>query len=219
MKLVLPGISVFLLGGAAAMGIRIFQSRARPQFEMVWPQSKDNFELTQFSLEEAPNQSIKGQITDMAGEIWKQDRVATEPAKLNQPGMVQQGEILIASDEGKLTVEFNPAVTMTLYPQTTTEIVQTLPVNLVFNQTKGVGQYLAAGTNPVTIRSLNLIVNLDEGLLVVDTDGETGTIKLGLKTGTAKVGYNSPEFDSRVWELSPGDVFEYDSSTRRGYFK
>jgi len=98
------------------------------------------------------------------------------------------------------------------------EIIQTLPLNLVFHQTKGVSQYLVSGTSPMTIRSFNLIVNVDEGLLNIDTDKETGMVTLSLKTGAAKVGYNSPEFDSKVWELEPGDVFEYDSNERRGYF-
>ena len=141
-----------------------------------------------------------------------------EIAKLTEAITIQQGETLIASDEGKLTVSFNPAATITLFPETQVEIIQTLPLNLVFNQTKGIGQYQVSGASPVTIRGFNLIVNIDEGLLNIDTDEETGVITLSLKTGAAKVGYNSPEFDSKVWSLEPGDIFEYDSNERRGYF-
>lgn len=200
------GIIFFLLGATVALGI--FFAKREP-----------NFEPTKFSLDQAPSDSIKGQIINMTGEIWWQSRTATEPAQLKDTISVQQGEIWIASESGNLTIEFAPAATITLFPKTKIEIVQTLPLNLVFNQIQGITQYQAFGSSPVTIRSLNLIVNLEDGLLVVDTDEATGAIILGLKTGRAKVGYNSPEFDSKVWELEPGDVFEYDGNLRRGYFK
>ena len=207
-----------MLGAAAAIGINFAKNHSRPEGIITIGKKASNFESTKFSLEQAPSDSIRGQITGMSGEIWWQSRTATEPAKLTEAITIQQGETLIASDEGKLTVSFNQAATITLFPETRVEIIQTLPLNLVFNQTQGVGQYLVSGPTPVTVRSLNLIVNLDDGLLVVDTDEETGAIILGLKTGRAKVGYNSPEFDSKVWQLEPGDVFEYDNNERRGYF-
>lgn len=202
-----------------AIGINIYQSRPRSLTEIVLPKIKNDFELTKFSLENAPNESIKGEITQLTGNIWWQSRTASEPAQLKNIIPVQQGEIWIASESGNLTVEFAPAATISLFPETQIEIVQTLPINLVFNQNKGVGQYQSSGTNPVTVRSLNLIINLEDGLLVVDTDEETGQIILGLKIGKAKVAYNSPEFASKVWQLEPGDIFSYDSNERRGYFK
>ena len=219
MKKILLGIIFFLLGATAALGIYFAKNHSVPEPIITIGKKASSFEPTKFSLENAPSESIKGQITNMSGEIWWQSRTATEPAKLTEAITIQQGETLIASDEGKLTVSFSPAATITLFPETQVEIIQTLPLNLVFNQTKGIGQYQVSGTSPVTIRSFNLIVNIDKGLLNIDTDEETGVVILSLKTGAAKVGYNSPEFESRVWQLEPGDIFEYDSNERRGYFK
>lgn len=207
MNKIFLGIIFFLIGAGFALGMLFANGKKEPKFEP-----------TKFSLDQAPSDSIKGQITNLTGEIWWQSRTATEPAELKEAIEIQQGETLIASESGNLTIEFSPAATVSLFPETQIEIVQTMPLNLVFNQTKGVGQYQVFGSSPVTVRSLNLIVNLEDGLLVVDTDEETGQIILGLKTGKAKVAYNSPEFDSKVWELEPGDVFEYDSNERRGYF-
>lgn len=207
-----------MLGATVAIGIFFAKNHSVPEPIITIGKKDRSFEPTHFSLEQAPSDSIKGQITSMTGEIWWQSRTATEPAELKKAIEIQQGEILIASESGNLTVEFSPAATVSLFPETQIEIVQTLPLNLVFNQSKGVGQYKSAGVNQLTIRSLNLIVNLADGLLVVDTDEETGQIILGLKTGKAKVAYNSPEFDSKVWELEPGDVFSYDANERQGYF-
>ena len=218
MKKIFLGIIFFLLGATAALGVNFAKNHSVPEPIITIGKKASSFEPTKFSLEQAPSDSIKGQITSMGGDIWWQSRTATEPAQLTETIPIQQGETLIASDEGKLTVSFNPAATITLFPETQVEIIQTLPLNLVFNQTKGIGQYQVSGASPVTIRGFNLIVNIDEGLLNIDTDEETGVITLSLKTGAAKVGYNSPEFDSKVWSLEPGDVFKYDSNERRGYF-
>lgn len=218
MKKIFLGIIFFFFGGTAALGIFFAKNHSLPEPIITIAGNEKKFEPTKFSLEQAPSDSIKGRITAMTGGIWRQERTATEPARLTEPTTIQQGEVLIASDEAKLTATFNPALTLTLFPDTQVEIIQTLPLNLVFNQSKGVGQYQTTGSSSVTIRSLNLIVNLDNGLLNVDTDEETGAIILSLKTGKAKVAYNNPDFLSRVWELEPGDVFSYDSNERKGYF-
>lgn len=218
MKQVIVGILCVILGAAGAIGIFFAKNHSVPEPIITIGKKEPRFEPTKFSLDQAPSESIKGQINNMTGDIWWQSRTATEPAQLIEPVTIQQGEILIASEAGHITVRFDPAAVISLFPDTQVEIVQTLPLNLVFNQTKGVGQYQVSGTNPVTVRSFNLIVNIDNGLINIDTDEATGVITLSLKTGMATVGYNSPEFDSKVWELEPGDVFSYDSSERRGYF-
>lgn len=218
MKQVIVGILCVILGAAGAIGIFFAKNHSVPEPIITIGKKEPRFEPTKFSLDQAPSDSIKGQITNMTGEIWWQSRTATEPAQLLDKIPIQQGEILMASESGNLTIEFAPAVTVTLFPDTKMEVIQTLPLNLVFNQTKGVGQYQKTGDSPVSIRSLNLIVNLENGLINIDVDEETEEIILGLKTGSAKVGYNSPEFDSKVWKLEPGDVFSYDSSERKGYF-
>ena len=218
MKKIFLGIIFFLLGAAAALGIYFAKNHSVPEPIITIGKKTGSFEPTKFSLENAPSDSIKGQIINMAGDIWRQSRTATEPAKLSEPAIIQQGEVLIASDSGKITVNFGPAATLTLFPETQVEIVQTLALNLVFNQTQGSAQYQATGSSPITVRSLNLIVNLDNGLLNVDTGKETGEIILSLKTGQAAVAYNSPDFISKIWQLEPGDVFSYDSNERKGYF-
>ncbi len=218
-KQVLLGILFFVFGAAIALGLFFRKNHSVPQSVITIGKKEPNFEPTKFSLDEAPSDSIRGNITNLSGDIWYQSRTATEPAQLTEGIPVQQGETWIASDAGKLTVNFNPALTLSLFPKTHVEIIQALPVNLVFKHDQGVGQYQVSGANPVTVRSLNLIANVNEGLFVIDTDPETGTIILSLKTGSAKIGYNSASFDSKVWSLEPGDVFTYNSNTRKGYFK
>jgi hypothetical protein len=181
-------------------------------------QNKTN-ETSKFSLDQAPSDSIRGIISEMSGSVWWESRMATTPAKLSGSTLIQQGEKIIASDAGKLTVSFASSSAIMLSPDTEVDVVQTLPTNLVFHQIKGSAQYQVSGASPVSVRSLNMIVNVKKGLITIDTNVETGDIALTLKSGAATVAYNSPEFVSKVWELEPGDIFEYNSDERKGYFK
>lgn len=218
MKNIFLGILLFFLGTIASLGLFFWKNNSAIQ-PIIITDKKNNYPKTNFSLKQAPSDSLRGQISTMSGEIWWQSRVATAPAKLNNPIVIQQGENLIASNSGKLTVEFASVSAVTIFPKSEVEIVQTLPINIVFNQPKGTVQYQVSGVSPVSIRSLNLLVTVNSGLINIDTDEKIGEIVLSLRTGTAKVAYNSPLFVSKVWNLEPGDVFNYDSNNRRGYFK
>lgn len=217
-KNILIGSLLFILGAVVAVIFTVWRLPAVAP-SVITQKQQVSVPKTTFSLEEAPSDSIRGTITSMSGGVWWMSRVATAPALLKKPVIVQQGDTLIASDEGKLTVQFASASAVMLSPQSEVDIVQTLPINLVFHQPKGSVQYTVSGTHPVSVRSLNMIVHIGSGLMTIDTDPETGDIVLSQKEGSATIAYNSPAFVSKVWELAPGDVFEYSSVERRGYFR
>src|SRR3989338_9045587 len=124
MKQIFLGIIVFLLGASAALLIFFARNHSVPEPIITIGKKASNFETTKFSLEQAPSDSIRGQITGMSGEIWWQSRTATEPARLparqaqlTEEITIQQGETLIASESGNITVNFAPAATLTLFPE------------------------------------------------------------------------------------------------------
>lgn len=217
MKNVLTGLLVFLLGSIVSLGLFFWKNPLQTQ-PIISTDKKDDPQKTSFSIEQAPSDTLRGKISTMSGEVWWESRTATVPARLINLSVIQQGESLIASDDGKLTVEFTPYSTVTISPKSQLDLIQTLPVNFVFNQPKGSVQYQASGTSPVSIRSLNLLVTVNTGLIDINTDEKTGEITLSLKSGTATIAYNSPLYVSKVWNLKPGDIFVYDSNKRKGYF-
>lgn len=180
---------------------------------------KSNYELTKFSLEQAPADSIRGEIISLNGEVEWQSRTATEPGQLPGGIKIQQGEKLVTKADGNMAIKLASAGTVTIFPDSELEVIQTLPINLVFNQLKGKAQYLVNGSSPVSVRSFNLIVNVKQGLIDIKTDSEAGKVTLSLKNGQATVAYNSPEFESKRWELAPGDSFVFYNEERKGYFR
>lgn len=201
------------------MGFFFKKNHSTVETIVIEADKKNDYAATEFSLEEAPKDSLRGEIINLSGEVGWQSRIATEPAELLEKRLIQQGEKLVTKENGNIAVKFASAGTMTMFPETELEIIQTLPINLVFNQLKGKAQYLVGGSSPTGIRCFNLIVNVNNGLINIEIDEATGEITLSLKTGKAMVAYNSPEFDSKVWDLEPGDKFVFYNDERKGYFK
>ncbi|NMC36291.1 hypothetical protein GYA49_04575 [Candidatus Beckwithbacteria bacterium] len=185
----------------------------------VFEGNKEQYQITDFSLEDAPAESLRGTIASRNGEILWQSRIATQSSVLVGDKILQQGEILETGKDGIIEVKFVDAALVHMFENTKVEIVQTLPVNLVFNQSRGTVTYKNLGEAPVSIRSINLLVNLTKGLIDIDVDDQTGEVSLSLVEGKARVAYNSTDFESKVWDLEAGDSFLYDSNEREGFFE
>jgi hypothetical protein len=141
--------------------------------------------------------------------------VATQPSQLRAPTLLQQGEKIIASDSGNLTVQFAPAGSILLFPKTTVEITQTLPVNLVFSQQNGVAEYRADGSSPISIRSYRLLTKVSQGTVRVTAEEETHTITIQVLEGSATVAYNDADIVSQVVPIEKGQQFMFDSDKRK----
>ncbi len=218
MKYIVVGLLVFMLGCGIAFGFYMWKGAKLIEYSDT-PTPNESVPTTNFSLDKAPSDSVRGTIKEIEGDVWWESRTATQPAKLAKNTILQQGEKLIASDDGHLTVGFASTSAVMLSPNTEVEIIQTLPTSMVFNQLKGDVHYSTSGAEPISIRSLNMIATMVNGTMDIGVDPDTGDVVLDLQSGTATVAYNSPSFVSKVWDLSAGDTFEYNSNERKGYFK
>lgn len=171
-----------------------------------------------FSLENAPTESLKGKITAMTGEISWQGRIATEPAKLYSPVLIQQGEKLITGEKSNLSLVFPDACSIEFSERTEVDIIQTLPANIVFFQTSGTGEYIKTGSYPVSIRAMGLLVE-EDGDIVVSIDQEEPTVTLTLKSGKATAAFNNSEYISHEVMLVSGQIFTFNYDTRKGVLK
>ncbi|NMC36300.1 hypothetical protein GYA49_04620 [Candidatus Beckwithbacteria bacterium] len=219
MNFFLKGFLFLLLGSFLSVLVFILLNNNIFSKTFVFEGNKQQYQPTNFSLEDAPVESLRGTIATRSGEILWQSRVATESSTLVDDIQFQQGEMVETKKNGTIEVKFTDAAQVDIFENTKVEIVQTLPVNLVFNQFKGKAQYKNLGVAPVSVRSMNLLVNLVEGLMDIDVDDQTGEITVTLDEGQAKVAYNSAEFESQIWDLETGDIFIYDSNERQGFFE
>jgi hypothetical protein len=184
----------------------------KPSFEIT------THKLSVFSLENAPSESLKGEITTMSGEIDWQSRTATQASKIESPIPIGQGESLITGANSRLTLEFENTCTVNLNENTETDIIQTLPANIVFSQTGGSGEYIKTGNYPVSVRLKNLLVNPD-GDMTVTYDLKKPLISVILKSGTAVLAFNDLKYNSHEVQLNHGETYVFNYGTRKGVLK
>ena len=171
-----------------------------------------------FSLENAPTESLRGGLDSMVGEIDWQDRIATQEARIFTPTTIQQGDKLLTGPKSNVSLIFPNAVTIKFSEKTTIEIMQTLPANLVFSQTTGEAEYTKTGSYPVSVRTLNLLTNIT-GDTIVSINSDKPIITLIVKSGDVTVAYNDLKYLSHEVTITAGHTYTFNSGTRKAALK
>jgi hypothetical protein len=194
-----------------------FSKDKKPESSSVYsPMTEIVSEKTSFfSLENAPKESIKGEITSMSGDISWQSRTATEASKLSSFSEVLQGEKYITGEDSNLSLSFENVCLIDLSSETEVEIIQTLPSSIVFSQTSGVGKYTKKGSNTISIRVLKLLVEID-GEILISIDSEDPIITLEVNSGSAIAAYNDLEYLSHEVSVYNGKTFTFNYDKRKG---
>lgn len=175
-------------------------------------------EVSNFSLENAPTESLRGKITKLTGDVAWQSRVATEEAKVENLTEVQQGERVVTGTDGSLAISFENAVNISISKNSDLDIVQTLPVNLVFLQNSGIVNYEKTGDSPVSVRSMHLIaVGSKEINVNVDKEKSLTTIKN--VDGELKITFNDLNFNVKEITVTKGKTYVFNDKTRRGVLR
>jgi hypothetical protein len=178
----------------------------------------DLVKLSRFSLEKAPGTSLVGTITSMSGEVGHEGRLATESAKINSPVPIQQGESLSTGVDGKLVLTFEKAVEIDMSKNASIDIIQTLPVDMVFSQKLGTVEYKKLTDIPVSVRSRHLLIKND-GDITVGVDELKPIITVKVNSGNAIFAYNNKDNISNVLTVESGKTLTFNDDTRRVVLK
>lgn len=214
-------ITIFTLLGIVMIlaGSYYFLSKKTENTTIPLPEIFPTPKVSSFSLENAPSESLKGQISTMSGEILWQSRISTEEAQISSPQLIQQGEKLETGKKSTLVLNYAGVVNITFSPETAIDIIQTLPSNLVFSQDSGNAEYKNLGSSSVvSVRALSLLVQ-NGGDINVSIDPQSPIVTLVVKSGTATVAYNSLGFVSHEFTLSAGRTYTFNDRTRIGVLR
>lgn len=173
-----------------------------------------------FSLEKAPSESIKGNITSLSGNVGWQSRIATEPAQIISFPELQQGEAVETKDNGKMTLQFGNILASNLSPNTFLNFIQTLPTQFVIDQSKGKTEYVKLGETPLTVRSFGLLINIESGNVVVSINDKLGVMTSTVKKGSITAAYNDPKQETaNVLTVNEGSQYIFNNDTKQGEIK
>lgn len=188
----------------------------------LWDAPRDSqilkpfFPKTLFSIEKAPSQSLVGKVTFISGNVAWQSRAANFATLITSPVTLQQGEKINAQNNGKATVNFPQAVTITLSANTQLNFIQTLPANFVVDQAQGLSAYEKNGTVPISVRALDLLLNIETGTCSVSVDKDTANIVITVNSGSAVVAFNDTNNVTNILTIHGGNEYIFNNNTKLG---
>lgn len=166
------------------------------------------------SIERPPEQSLKGKIISLSGEVGWQSRVATESAKIISPQPIQQGEMLQTGDDGNILVQFDEVGKLAIFPKTKIDFVQTLPLNFVTVQNTGSVKYQKMGLVPISVRALHLLIDQSEGEMEVNINKDEGLVIVDVIKGKVTAAYNDLDYLSHVSEVKQSESLLFNDQKR-----
>jgi hypothetical protein len=210
---------IFLLG-ASIIGVAgyFFFKMKKGEEITISPTPVPNFtsDKSNFSLEEAPSESLRGEIIKMVGEVKFLGRTATEASILaSTSAKVQQGENYITGEGGSLSINFKDTVSIDLSENTEVDIIQTLPANIVFSQVAGIANYKVIAKSSVTIRTSYLLTEL-RGEANISRDSDKQIVIVTIKSGSAIMAYNDKNYVSHEVTINEGQTYTFNYGTRKG---
>jgi len=207
-------VGFFFLGAAALGGYYWWQNHNLP-IKIV--QTEQSSQVVNDFIEQAPKDSIRGQISTFSGEVKWQSRVATESTRLTETIQIQQGEKLSTGKDGKVTVVFGIFGSVEMSPKSEISVGQTLPVNFVFEQASGSARFVSAGQSPFSVRALHLLTTIASGSATIAVDEKNHVTSLNIGRGQVTIAYNDKQFVSQLLELKSGQEYEFDDDARQIY--
>ncbi|SRR6266567_4409454 len=211
MKTVLLFLVFLFAGFTLISGFAYWQQRQQNETIVLRPQITTNF-----SMSNAPSESLKGNIASMSGTVRWLSRTATEPIKLLSPRVIQQGEALETEKNAKATVIIQNAEAITLSPNSYVNFIQLLPLNLVLEQNSGDIFYQNTGQSAMSIHTLDLLTAVNRGSARIAMDKNTKTVTVTVEKGLITEGYEDSTNMSTVVTVNAGQRYVFDDATRTG---
>lgn len=180
---------------------------------------KPFFPKTLFSIEKAPSQSLFGKVVSISGNVSWQSRVASFATLIKSPVKLQQGEEINVQNDGKAVINFPQVVTITLSANTQINFIQTLPANFVVKQAQGLSIYDKNGDIPISVRALDLLINVEKGTCTVSVDKNTTDIVVAVNSGFVVIAFNDTDSKTKILTINEGKKYLFNNDTKLGKIK
>lgn len=171
---------------------------------------------TFFSLEDAPTNSLVGEIASLSGKVAWQSRIAPVSILINSPVKLHQGEEVDTYEDGNVLMNFTKVGTIAASFNSQINFIQTLPEDFVVEQKQGIASFDKSGENPVSVIALNLLININSGESEIFVDKDTSRITVTVKTGSVTAAFNDNGNNTNVVSIKSGYEYFFDDNTKTG---
>lgn len=180
---------------------------------------KPYFPKTSFSIKNPPSESLTGKVIPVSSTVQLQLRTSDFAKSISSVTPVHQGEEVDTLGNEKASVMFDRAASVDLLPSTQVAFIQTLPVNFVMEQKQGNAVYSKKGNIPISVRALDLLVNIEEGQSNVSVDPDATEVEIQVESGSVRMAFNDTDNQTQIVNLSAGDKYSFNNNTKIGNVK
>jgi hypothetical protein len=169
-----------------------------------------------FSLNSAPSESLKANITYRSGRVKWQSRTATQASEIKDKIQIQQGEDVITTDNAKATAEIPDILKIDIEEKSQINFIQTLPENILIEQKEGTVNYEKLDNNQITVRIDKLIIKLINGSIKVVADDESPFVAVDVD-GNVTAAFNSINLTTKTIDVPKNKrlIYNKESKTAR----
>lgn len=167
-----------------------------------------------FSIYNAPSDSVKGTIKSLQGDVFWEPRAATDSAQIYSPISLQQGEGIGTGADGHLEIEFPAQVNIKLENNSRIDFIQTLPTEFVASVASGSAEFIRLGNTPISLDIAHLLVRINSGETDITIDQNKGIVNLNIINGSITTGYNDTGLTSHVNDFNAGQKVMFNDLTR-----
>src|ERR1035437_10299896 len=190
-------------------------------FRILWvqyQQSKTIFTPQQMHVVlNPPQEAVQAMVTNISGKVEKEGRNDTSFHDILKPTTLVEGESLIATDSGSVSVQFNNIAVLSLATNTELDYLNGLPNALVVRQPRGTIAYdTSLNIKPFSIRSLGLLTQLtSQAKATIITNTTEQTVYVTVIKGTVTLAYSDQNNNTQVEKLNKGQkaLFDNNAST------
>ncbi len=180
---------------------------------------KPFFPKTLFSIQNAPSESLKGEIASVSGSVAWQSRIAPYASLINSPQKLQQGEEVDTHSNGQAGIIFPGVGIINISSDSQINFIQTLPANFVVNEKQGTAVFEKTGTVPISIRGLDLLINLDSGKSSISVDKKTSQVTIRVEEGSVTLAFTDTNNNTEIVPISAGNEYVFNNNTKLGEIK
>lgn len=185
------------------------------KIQILKPFSPETF----FSIENAPSQSITGEVASISGNIAWKSRTANFAVPIDSAIKLQQGEEIEAQNNGKANITFPNTVEITVFSNTQINFIQSLRANFVIEQKQGIVEYKKIGDIPISIRALDILINIEKGTCNISLDNDTSDIIIRVSSGSATAAFNNTSNNTSIITINEGKQYLINNNTKIGKIK
>ncbi|MCL5798231.1 MAG: hypothetical protein M1366_05505 [Patescibacteria group bacterium] len=204
-KSLLTIILFFTLGVFTVLTVRYFQVKKIKEKPFI-PRTLD-ITLT------PPAASRQGTIIEISGDVKLQPFDKDSFSAASTSAKIVLGDAILTGYQSSALVSFTNYADLKVGAETELVFSNLTPNQFLFWQKSGTVSYKASGGEKLAVRSLNSLVSLS-GEAKITTDIYSGTVSTTDLQGSAVIGYEDKDNNTKVYNLSQDKKAVYDNSSK-----